>query len=83
MDVSNVIALIVSGLALVVAVYGIFDRRAASNQAARLRLIELVDELNQVDIDEQRDLNMDDDARNLAAKRRALLVAQAEELMTR
>jgi hypothetical protein len=85
------IAVLISGIALIVAVYGIFERRSAAFAALRVRITELVSAVQMLSIEEQQyqqahpDLDWDEARRVLGSfqARRALLTYQALALLDR
>ena len=90
MTEKDVITLCISGIALIVAVYGIFERGVATRRALRIRLTELIDELAQIDGDQQ--VYEQDDTKSEPMKvalrdgnatRRALLAAQAVDILAK
>jgi hypothetical protein len=84
------ISLVISGMALAVAIYGILERGLATRRALRIRLTELIDGLAKIDVDQQ--LYVQDASKSDAMKsafrtshatRRALLAAQAIDILAK
>jgi tetratricopeptide (TPR) repeat protein len=88
MNEKDLITLLISGLALTISIYGIYERRSATHRAFRIRLTELIDGLAQLNVSSR--MYLDDPARSetqisafraAAADRRALLAAQATDIL--
>jgi hypothetical protein len=85
----DVITLIISGLALAISIYGIYERRSATDRALRIRLTELIDELAEIGVDDLRlGYSGKTEAevqilRNASANRRWMLAVQAVDLLER
>ena len=85
----DVITLIISGLALAISIYGIYERRSATDRALRIRLTELIDELAEIGVDDLRlGYSGKTEAevqilRNASANRRWMLAVQAVDLLDR
>src|ERR1700730_14575158 len=88
MTEKDLISLCISSLALVVAVYGILERGLATRRAFRIRLTQLIDDLQRIDGDQQvylQDVSKSEPMRTALrdtnAMRRALLAAQAVDVL--
>src|SRR5438270_14099593 len=90
MTEKDLLTLVISGIALAVAIYGILERGLATRRALRLRLTELIDHLAEIDADQQvcvQDAGKSDAMKNALrtsnATRRALLAAQATDILSK
>jgi hypothetical protein len=90
MTEKDLITLCFSGLALIVSIYGILERGFATRRAFRIRLTELIDDLVRIEGDQQvyeQDASksdvMKDALRQGNATRRALLGAQALDILSK
>ena len=89
-DEKDLITLTISGMALVVAIYGILERGLATRRALRLRLTELIDSLARIDTEQQvyaQDASKSDGMKTAFqgsnTTRRALLAAQAVDILSK
>jgi hypothetical protein len=90
MSQKDLITLVISAVALIVAIYGVLERGLATRRALRIRLTEIIDSLAQIDTDEQvyaqdasKSAEMKTALRSANATRRALLAAQAVDTLAR
>ena len=84
----DILTLVLSGLALIISLYGIYERRQTLDRSYRIRLTELVDDLAQIGVAEQQAIsgkaaNELQSLISAMASRRALLIAQIVDLLAR